>query len=175
MSSASATTLPSRDTARAMSEENVEVSRRLNPGPVDLVAVFADPEGLTATRRLFEPLVEPDFELVAAPNAMPMGESPNKGKEEGAGWRVRGVDGFIAAFRDWLEGWESWVVTPTEFLEADEERVVVLLRIQARSKTHQVEVPVDGGNLLTIRNGRLARLELFLDRAEALAAAGLSE
>ena len=79
------------------------------------------------------------------------------------------------AWREWLSAWESWLITPTEFEAVDEERVLVLMEVRARSKTHRVEMPLKGANLLTIRDGRLARLEMFLDQNEALEAAGLSE
>jgi hypothetical protein len=36
-------------------------------------------------------------------------------------------------------------------------------------------MPIEGANLMTLREGKLARLELFFDRDEALKAAGLSE
>jgi len=60
-------------------------------------------------------------------------------------------------------------------VDVDEERVLVLMEVRARSKTHRVEMPVEGANLLTIRDGKLARLEMFLDQNEAREAAGLSE
>jgi hypothetical protein len=36
-------------------------------------------------------------------------------------------------------------------------------------------MPIEGANLLTLRDGKLARLELFFERALALEAARLSE
>jgi hypothetical protein len=65
-----------------------------------------------------------------------------------------GLEGFVRAFRDWVSAWESWVVTPTDFIEVDEERVLVLMDVRARSKTHQVELPIEAANLLTLRDGR---------------------
>jgi hypothetical protein len=50
-----------------------------------------------------------------------------------------------------------------------------MLDIRARSRTHQVELPFEGANLLTFRDGRVGRLELFFDRAQARAAAGLDK
>ena len=88
---------------------------------------------------------------------------------------VYGVDGFVSGMGDWLSAWETWVVTATDFIDVDENRVLVSLDIRARSKTHQVEMPVEGASLLTLRGGRLARMELFFGRDEALEAAGLSE
>jgi hypothetical protein len=67
------------------------------------------------------------------------------------------------------------VVTATEFIEVDENRVLVMLDVRARSKTHQVEMPIEGANLMTLSDGKLARLELFFDREQAREAAGLRE
>jgi hypothetical protein len=85
------------------------------------------------------------------------------------------MDGFRGAFLDWLSAWESWVVTATNFIDVDENRVLVLLDVRVRSKTHQVEMPIEGANLLTLRDGKLARIELFFKRAQARETAGLRE
>ena len=53
--------------------------------------------------------------------------------------------------------------------------MLVLLDVRARSMTHQVEIPIEGANLLTFSDGRLGRLEIFFERAQAREAAGLSE
>jgi hypothetical protein len=156
-----------------MSQKNVEVARRLFPGPVDLVAILADPERFEATRLVFEPLVHPDFETVRAPVAIPI--LGGNGMENLSQPTYEGLDGFVAVFRDWLNAWESWLVTATDFIDVDENRVLVMLDVRARSKTHQVEMPLEGANLLTLSDGKLARLELFFDRSEALKTAGLSE
>jgi ketosteroid isomerase-like protein len=155
-----------------MSQENVEIVRRLYPGTVDLVAGLADPAGFEPWRVVFEPLVHPDFETVTVPRQVPLSGADAMDPSRPI---FVGLDGFVSAFRDWLSAWESWVVTPTDFIDVDQNRVLVLLDIQARSKTHQVDMPVEGANLLTLRDGRIARLELFFERAQALEAAGLSE
>ncbi len=155
-----------------MSEENVEIVRRLYPGPVDLVATVGGPDGFETTRAAFEPLVPPDFETVTVPGQVPLSGA---GAENPSRPIFHGMDGFVNAFRDWLSAWESWVVTATDFINVDENRVLVMLDIRARSKTHQVEMPIEGANLWTLSNGKLARLELFFDRDRALEAAGLRE
>ena len=86
-----------------------------------------------------------------------------------------GVSGFVNAFGDFLSAWESWVVTPTEFIDVDESRVLVIYDIQGRSKTHQAEMPFEGANLITIKDGKVAQSELFNTKQEALEAAGLRE
>ena len=147
-----------------MSQENVEVVRRLYPGSVDLVATLGGPEGFEATRVVFEPLVHPDFETVSVPGQVPLSGA---GAENPSRPIFYGVDGFVNAFRDWLSAWA------TDFIDVDENRVVLDMR--ARSKTHQVEMPIEGANLMTLSGGKLARLELFFDRDQAREAAGLSE
>ena len=39
------------------------------------------------------------------------------------------------------------MATPTDFIDVDENRVLVMLDVRARSKTHQVEMPIEGANL----------------------------
>ncbi len=154
----------------------MEIARRLYPvQPVDLVAVFSDPKLLDAARAQFEPLVHPDFETVNETSQLPLGGQDPEMRRDSSRPTSFGVEGFLAAWRDWLSAWESWVVTPAEFIDVDEERVLVLLDIRARSKRHQAEMPTESANLLTLRDGKLTRLELFLQREEALEAAGLSE
>jgi hypothetical protein len=152
-----------------MSQENVEIVRRLYPGDVDLVAVLVDREALEAT---LEPLVHPDFETITVPGQIPLSGAA---AAESSRPIFYGVDGFVSAFVDWLSAWESWVITATDFIDVDESRILVMLDVRARSRTHQVEMPVEGANLLTLRDGKLERLELFFDRSQALEAAGLSE
>jgi len=154
-----------------MSEKNVQFAQTLYPSEIDLVAVFADTQLIEGLR----PLIHPDLEAVFEARNIPMGPASIESAGEAAQPTVTGLDGLVRAWREWLSVWDAWVMTPTEFLDVDQERVLVLMKVRARSKTHQVEMPVEGANLLTIRNGRLARLEMFLDQAEALEAAGLSE
>jgi hypothetical protein len=155
-----------------MSQANVEVARRFVPESVDWVALLADPGALELARRAVEPMVRSDAETVTVPGQVPL---EGGGSEDPSQPTYRGIDGFLSAFGDWLSAWESWVVTPSDFIDVDEERVLVLLEVRARSKTHQVEIPIEAANLLTLRDGKVARMELFFDRAQAHEAAGLSD
>jgi hypothetical protein len=159
-----------------MSEENVELARRLYPDqPIDLVSVFSDPALLDAMRSQVEPLVHSDVETLGESTQLSLeGQGPGSRGQSSRPSAV-GIEGFLTAWRDWLAAWESWVVTPAKFIDVDEHRVLVLLDVQGRSKTHQVDIPLPSANLLTLREGKLARLEMFTTQAEALEAAGLSE
>jgi hypothetical protein len=116
--------------------------------------------------------VHPDFETAAPPGQVPFAGLKVDNRSRPA---VFGIDGFVAAYREWFSAWETWVATPTDFVDVDESRVLVLLDIRARSKTHQVEMPFASANLVTLRSGKVSRLELFFDRAAAFEAVGLSE
>jgi len=153
-----------------MSKENVEVAKALFPAPLDLAAVFATSEALDAARLHFEHLVDPSFVTVHDPSAAALGiGNPT------VNGTTEGIEGFIALWRDYLSAWDSWVVTPIDFVDIDDERVLVLLDYDGRSKTHGAEITLAGGNLLEMSDGKLTRLALFFKRKDALAAAGLSE
>ena len=131
-----------------------------------------DPGASEVWRATFGPIAHPDFETIAVPGQLPLSGA---GAEDPSQPTYYGLEGFAAAFRDWLSAWETWVVTATDFIDVDESRVLVVLDVGARSKTHQVEMPIEGANLVTIRDGKLARLELFFDRDQAIEAAGLRD
>ena len=159
-----------------MSEENVEVTRRIYPeGPVDLVAVFSDPALLAAMRAGAEPYTHSDLEMVGGASQVPLGDQA--GLKQGDSTRPTsiGIDGFIAGWADWLSAWESWVADAVDFTDVGGDRVLVTIDIQARSKTGGVAVSFVGANLLTFRDGKVKRIEIFTGREEALQAAGLSE
>ncbi len=153
-----------------MSQHNVEVANALLPAPLDLVAVFATTEALDGARTQFEHLIDPHLVTVHDPSAAPLGI----GNPTAQGTTV-GIEGFISLWRDYLSAWDSWVVTPIDVVDVDDQRVLALMDYDGRSKTHGAEITLAGGNLLTVRDGKLTRLELFFRRQDALKAAGLLE
>ena len=157
-----------------MSQENVEIVRRMFPGGIDMVALFRNANLLTAIREDIGPFMEPDFETVGDPSAIPMG--PNIGVEGGPRWLfAKGLDGFLEFWREWNSAWEAWNLGPPEFIDVDENRVLVSYEVHARPKTYPVDMKIEAANLLTLRQGKVTRLELFFSRDSALEAAGLSE
>jgi hypothetical protein len=149
-----------------MSQENMELAKRFYPGSVDIVPMAAAPDAWVG---FFEPLVHPDFETVGEGLAMSSGGVETA--QESSRRSAYGFEGFISVWSDFLSAWDSWVVTPANLIDVDDERVLVLLDIRARSKTHGVEMPIEAANLLTFRDGKLTRLELFNTQPEAPAVA----
>lgn len=80
--------------------------------------------------------------------------------------------GFAGTRRFWLEflsTWEEYGVDPLSFDDVGDQ-VAVVVRIAGR--THGLEVDETRSSLLTIRDGRIVRVEAFADPGGAREAAG---
>jgi ketosteroid isomerase-like protein len=85
-----------------------------------------------------------------------------------------------AEFREWfnqvvLEPWESVHVEVEEVIDAGDDRVFFGACLTTRGKGSGVETQVRGWQVVWIADGNVTRRQVFLDRAETLEAAGLSE
>jgi ketosteroid isomerase-like protein len=86
---------------------------------------------------------------------------------------MRGIE-EVTRFRD--EGpWEELNFEPERFLDVDDERVLVMVRVDARGKGSGARVELLNAHEFTIREGMLVRFKVYSDRDEALEAAGLRE
>jgi ketosteroid isomerase-like protein len=140
-----------------MSEESVEIVRRvysLAPDAAGIVRGDYDEAVLD--------YVHPDVELVP-PSAYPDAESSYWGQEGTRRW-----------FRQMDEIWDDWRVEAESFLDAGTQ-VVVFVRVSGTAKQSGAALAISAAHVVTLRYGRVARVEIFLDRSEALEAAGLSE
>jgi ketosteroid isomerase-like protein len=72
------------------------------------------------------------------------------------------------------EAWEERRIEPTDFLHNDE-MVLVLIHEYRRGKGSGVELENDTAVLATVRDGRIARLQGFMDQNRARQAAGLEQ
>ena len=134
-----------RDTAWAMSQENVEIVRRIyqsfNAGDWD--AAFRD--------------VHEDVEL----------ETQLAGSFRGRGEARRFFEDQVAPF-------EFFNAEPEEILDVGDQ-IVALLTVQGRPRGSSAEIKVRVGHLWTLRDGTAVSLRSFPKRKDALEAAGLSE
>jgi ketosteroid isomerase-like protein len=87
---------------------------------------------------------------------------------------ARGVEGLAEAWRDWLEPWESYYVEPEEFIDAGDE-VVCLVRVRAQTTRDEVAVEHDSAAVWSVRENKIVRVRFYLEREQALEAAGLGE
>ena len=85
----------------------------------------------------------------------------------------RGPDGVRAAIDSWFETWEWMQVEIAEIVDAGD-HVLVVLDQRAKGSGSGAEVEIRSHNVYTFRDGKVVRIELFIDREPALAAAGLA-
>lgn len=90
--------------------------------------------------------------------------------------RWKGLTGMAQGWRDFLSAWDEFRSNAEEYLELDGERVLVLTRHSGRGKASGLELremKAKGANLFHIREGKVIRLVMYLDRERALADLGL--
>jgi ketosteroid isomerase-like protein len=85
-----------------------------------------------------------------------------------------------AELREWfervvVEPWEHIHVQVDEITEAAGDRVVTGGRLTARGRGSGVETQVHGWSVYWVAGGKVRKRQVFLDRADALEAAGLEE
>jgi ketosteroid isomerase-like protein len=81
----------------------------------------------------------------------------------------RGFDGVRRYWGEFLSAWESYRVEPLRFYDAGDQVAVVVYIV---GRTHELEVEQTRSSLLTVRDGRVVRVESFADPDGARQAAG---
>ena len=155
-----------------MSQKNVEVVRRMYEdgeaayyGRIEALHQANESGDFGEFAAATEELIYPEF-VLRTPEDSPF---PEAGTGE---WRGRG--GFLRFVAGQAESFEAMSLEPEEFIDAGD-KVVVPLRFGGRARYTGIEVKFAVVHVATLREGKLARLDIFMDRAEALEAAGLSE
>jgi ketosteroid isomerase-like protein len=144
-----------------MSQDNVEIVSRLLVDDADIAPLFRDDATWTRRRAEIDALVEPDCPVTWIAQGQRMIEAT-------------GLDDSRQGWLDWLEPWEIYH-TQIERIIPLGDTVVVLFRLHSRMAGTQDEVEMIAASVYLVRDGRVARVEHFADRAEALEAVGLSE
>ena len=148
-----------------MSEENVEIVKAVHPpSGTDLTRLFADDSDAPARLEAAAPLYHPEFEFSA----------PTLG---GVGFRLsgKGLPELVETWREWMEPWEVYWTEVEDFIDAGDDRVVVLLRDHGRLRGSEAEVKQLGASVWTLRDRKIARIDFYPTRDHALEAAGLRE
>jgi ketosteroid isomerase-like protein len=145
-----------RDTGNEVPEENVELVRRL-------YAELAS-EGSThefegrLTDDALSRFLDAGIEWVPVSHSVLAVES------------YRGFDGVRRFWGEFLSSWESYGVELLRVYDAGDQ-VAVVVRIVGR--THELEIDETQSSLLTVRDGRVVRVQSFADPEGAREAAGL--
>jgi ketosteroid isomerase-like protein len=139
-----------------MSEENVEVARRL-------FAAFQTAWARDNPGAMFDSgPIAPDAEWI------PFRDFPGPQS-------YRGRDEFIEFWRTWTEDFEGWSVELERLIDAGDDRVVALLHQTATGKGSGAPVELHFGQVHDLEDGRVARIRNYANPAEALKAVGLSD
>jgi ketosteroid isomerase-like protein len=136
--------------------QNVELIRRAfyPPSAPDLVRLFADRDAVTAW---LEPFVHPDLETLEQDPSIPS---------------AKGVRAFVDAYAEWLSAWETFHATPTELHDLGD-RVLAVVRMGGRTKTHGVEVEQWSAVIFEVADGLVRAVKFFTTAEDARREAGL--
>jgi len=115
---------------------------------------------------VFSIFVHPEIESVNTPQVVALG-----GLVPGS----RGRETWVEGQRRWLADWGELRYEPNEVLDLGDDRLLLLGRSRGIGRRSGIEIDTEWGLLATISDGLLAREQNFLDRGEALGAAGLSD
>jgi hypothetical protein len=144
-----------------MSQENVELVLRFQPDPdMDLVEHFRDDDSWAEFSAALAPAFAPNFESA---NAL-------LGIEK----TYTGMDGFRTLWLDWLAPWATHRVEIEKAVDLGDQ-VLVLAEALATIEGSTAQVKRNTGALWTVRYRKVARVEFYPDRDEALKALGLAE
>ncbi len=87
----------------------------------------------------------------------------------------QGRDQLLQAAADFVGTVRDWRIEVGELIEGKSDGVMAFLRVVARGKGSGAPVYQPVFSAVTVRNGRIARIEDHTERSEALEAAGLRE
>jgi uncharacterized protein len=88
-----------------------------------------------------------------------------------AAFTPRGQERVAQYLRGWLESWSDYQVRPQEFLQSGDD-VVALTEARARGPNSQFEIEGEMADVFTLRDGRIARFRLYIQRSDALDSLG---
>ena len=139
-----------------MSQENVEVVRQMNEG--FFAFLKGDPNALAAALAVLDPEIE--------------WHGTVGGLDENQ--VAHGYEELAQGFAENFEAWEKLVLETERYIDAGDS-VVVFWHEVARSRHSEQELETNTAVIYTVRNGKVVEAQGYMDRAEALEAAGLRE
>jgi ketosteroid isomerase-like protein len=86
----------------------------------------------------------------------------------------RGIDAITRHLANWFEAYPDLKVEPVE-AKASGDKVFLWLHFSGHGAESKIPIEMELAHVITMRNRKWARTVEYADKAEALAAAGLSE
>jgi ketosteroid isomerase-like protein len=140
-----------------MSEENVELVKRA-------YEALAEHDPLGDWSWFLDEFAHDDLELRPAATGIDEGSS------------YKGREGWLQFWRDYSAAWDEVRYDPDsfEFFDAGDQ-VVAFVRVVGKGKASGIEVAQEEAHLWTVRDGKVLLGVAYVNRADALRDAGLSE
>jgi hypothetical protein len=88
---------------------------------------------------------------------------------------VVGREGYVQFIATWTENFDDLQTTYEGFIDASDDRVLVLPHSWGMGRESRVPVEIRTAMLFKLEAGCVVRVDLFLDREDGFKAAGLSE
>jgi uncharacterized protein len=128
--------------------------------------------GLSAAKRCYAAFIRGEISL-DSPAVDPelVWEPPTNAPTAGA---YKGPSAAEAEVQAWTEPFDDFTWEPKRVILA-RDRFVVIGDMRGRGRGSGVEVAQEESHVWTLRDGRIVRMQMFLDRDEALAAAAVNQ
>jgi ketosteroid isomerase-like protein len=88
---------------------------------------------------------------------------------------IRGHDAMAGWIKRWFEAWDEFRVDIDELTEAGDGAIFATVAVHARGAGSGIQVNQRFFHIFDLRNGKVSRQLEYVERGEALEAAGLSE
>jgi ketosteroid isomerase-like protein len=87
----------------------------------------------------------------------------------------RGHAGWARWFEDWGAAWADYSVEPEEFIDADDDRVILVLRLYATGRGSGVKIERQDAMVITVRLGKVVRVDYYNSKQQGLESVGLAD
>jgi ketosteroid isomerase-like protein len=152
-----------------MSQENVDLVRRYFEAVEQLsVAYWRAPRSLADSLRADE--VRPELADV-----MRYLHPGIEWKSALIGITARGHEGTAHGVDQFLDAAQDYRVNVREVTDLSDSQVLAVLRLAMKGKASDIDVNATIFSIVTVEDGLIVRMDEYLERVEALKAAGLSE
>ena len=84
-----------------------------------------------------------------------------------------GIEGLRQGWRNWLEPWDSYLVTIEDFVDIGDGRVLVLVVSRSRFRNSTADVTERAASMFRVKDGVVVEIQFYLDQQQARRDAGL--
>jgi ketosteroid isomerase-like protein len=132
-------------------------------------------ENVEIATRFYGPALSKSELLAAMPRTMALCHPEVEWSAPEDGTIYRGREGVRQRLEEWLQSFDTYRYEVQQIIDCGGDEVLVEANEVGRGMVSGAEVRTTNYELLTIRDGMIARIREFYDEGDALEAAGLRE